>query len=149
MQLLRLFSIPSKRLGYPTEGLQVVNVRCNKVSSAGEVQTRQYPYLDEHTQACAAIPPFRAPRKRLKPPWGVIKPYQRQGVPPEHTHSVDKPLLFETAASQQRHKAEDERTANRLPKWKLRQRGASNTTKHRSYTHGLEALLAEACTLVY
>ncbi|KAI5985338.1 hypothetical protein EDD15DRAFT_2374189 [Pisolithus albus] len=101
------FSTPSKRLRYPTGGLRMVNVRCNEVSSAREVQTRGYPYLDKHTKACVAIQPSRAPRKRLKPPWGVLRPYRRQGVPPEHTRSVDKPSLFQTAASQQRHKAED------------------------------------------
>ncbi|KAI5983586.1 hypothetical protein EDD15DRAFT_2522104 [Pisolithus albus] len=101
------FSTPSKRLRYPTGGLRMVNVRCNEVSSAREVQTRGYPYLDKHTKACVAIQPSRAPRKRLKPPWGVLRPYRRQGVPPEHTRSVDKPSLFQTAALQQRHKAED------------------------------------------
>ncbi|KAI5981233.1 hypothetical protein EDD15DRAFT_2414370 [Pisolithus albus] len=107
MRLFQPFPIPSKRLRYPTGGLRMVNVRCNEVSSAREVQTRQYPYLDMHRQACVTILPFLAPRKRLKPPWGVLRPYRRQGVPPEHTHSVDKPSLFETAASQQRYKAED------------------------------------------
>ncbi|KAI5982699.1 hypothetical protein EDD15DRAFT_2534207 [Pisolithus albus] len=107
MQLFQPFPIPSKWLRYPTGGLRMVNVRCNEVSSAREVQTRGYLYLDKHRQACVTILPFLAPRKRLKPPWGVLDPYQRQGVPPEHTHSVDKPSLFEAAASQQRYKAED------------------------------------------
>ncbi|KAI5988539.1 hypothetical protein EDD15DRAFT_2371206 [Pisolithus albus] len=149
MRLFLPFSTPSKWLRYPTGGLRMVNIRCNEVSSARIVQTRAYPYLDKHTQACVAIRPSRAPKKRLKPPWGVLKPYRRQGVPPEHTRSVDKPSLFEMAASQQRHKSRGQRTASILPKWKLRQRGASNTTKHHPYSHGLEALLAEACTLVY
>ncbi|KAI5994703.1 hypothetical protein EDD15DRAFT_2195852 [Pisolithus albus] len=107
MRLLRLFSLPSKRLRYPTGGLRMVSVRCNEVSIAREVQTRGYPYLDKHRQACVTLLPFLAPRKRLKPPWGVLRPYRRQGVPPEHTRSVDKPSLFEAAASQQRYKAED------------------------------------------
>ncbi|KAI5999256.1 hypothetical protein EDD15DRAFT_2193922 [Pisolithus albus] len=107
MQLVLPFSTPSKRLRYPAGGLWMVNVRYNEVSSTREVQTRQYPCLDMHRQACVTILPFLAPRKRLKPPWGVLRPYRRQGVPPEHTHSVNKPSLFETAASQQRYMAED------------------------------------------
>ncbi|KIK22949.1 hypothetical protein PISMIDRAFT_11218 [Pisolithus microcarpus 441] len=93
--------------------------------------------------------PILPPCELARTLWNVANTYWRHGIPPEHTHSVDKPLLFQAAASQQRHKAEDERTANGFPKWKLQQRGASNTTKHRPYSHGLEALLAEACTLIY
>ncbi|KAI5999064.1 hypothetical protein EDD15DRAFT_2193771 [Pisolithus albus] len=81
--------------------------------------------------------PISPPREITKRLWNVANTYWRHGIPVK---------LFETGASQQRHKAEDERTANVFPKWKLRQRGASNTTKHCSYTHGLEVPLAEAHT---
>ncbi|KAI5993544.1 hypothetical protein EDD15DRAFT_2518838 [Pisolithus albus] len=82
MRLFQPFPIPSKRLRYPTGGLQMVNVRCNEVSSARIVQTRGYPYLDKHTQACVAIRPSRAPKKRLKPPWGVSNLIDGRGCLP-------------------------------------------------------------------
>ncbi|KAI5984748.1 hypothetical protein EDD15DRAFT_2201056 [Pisolithus albus] len=78
----------------------------------------------------ASIPtiPISPPCEIAKRLWNVANTYWQQGVPPGRMYNVKIPSLFETAASQQRCKAEDERTASRLPKWKLQQRGTSNTT---------------------
>ncbi|KIK25364.1 hypothetical protein PISMIDRAFT_677255, partial [Pisolithus microcarpus 441] len=118
----------------------------------GRIKTRSKNVSRSETRGSKAsilTIPISPPRKITKRLWNVADTYWRHGIPPGWTCNVNIPSLFETAALQQRHKAEDECTANGFPKWKLQQRGASNTTKHRTYSHGLEALLAEDCTLIY
>ncbi|KAI5998142.1 hypothetical protein EDD15DRAFT_2517370 [Pisolithus albus] len=135
MRLLRLFSMPSKRSEDPAGGSWMLNVHCNKVRSARRVKTRGH----THQTAGILMPLLQLmqnPSKRLR---NIANTYWRQGVPPGSIRDdAKRPTNRRRVKRLPRSSgtSRGQRTARGFPKWKLRQRGASNTTKHRSGASG-------------